>query len=367
VSRRIVVYGASGFTGSLVAEALVKARARPVLAGRSHQNLAALGVVLGKGLDIAVASPAAPGSVVEILQPGDVLVNTAGPFGRIGRPVLEAAIIRGAAYIDSCGEPSFIRAALEDYQGHAEEAKVAVVSGAAYEFAAGDVAATLALQPVQDRATRLDVGYFFLGRRRGAFTPGTLASVGSEALRPHHAWRDGALVPAKAGDRVRTFTAAGESHAGIAIGGPEHFWIPRRFPALAEVNVYLGSVRSERAARLAGRAIAVGSAVPGMPAVVSRIAARPRTSPGPSPELRAATGCMVTATAFAEDGAELHTVTLRGANAYTVTSQLMAWEALTLQRDWSERSGVLSPVEVFGLEPLQDALAQAGLPLVEER
>ena len=80
VSRRIVLYGASGYTGRLVAEALVQARARPVLAGRSHQNLAALGVHLGKGLDIAVADAAVPESLLDIIQKVDVVVNTAGPF-----------------------------------------------------------------------------------------------------------------------------------------------------------------------------------------------------------------------------------------------------------------------------------------------
>src|SRR5437660_499003 len=70
--RRIVLLGATGYTGRLVAEALVQARARPVLAGRSSQNLSALGAELGKGLDPVGASAVAPhfawrgGELVEV-------------------------------------------------------------------------------------------------------------------------------------------------------------------------------------------------------------------------------------------------------------------------------------------------------------
>ena len=51
MSRRIVLYGATGYMGRLVATALAEARVRPVLAGRNVQSLHSLGVTLGRGLD----------------------------------------------------------------------------------------------------------------------------------------------------------------------------------------------------------------------------------------------------------------------------------------------------------------------------
>src|SRR6266540_6450443 len=98
---RIVVFGATGYTGRKTAEALVGRGERPVLAGRNGERLAGLAAELGGGLDTAVADVADPPSVYDLVQKSDVLVATVGPFVRYGRPAVEAAIDRGAHYLDS--------------------------------------------------------------------------------------------------------------------------------------------------------------------------------------------------------------------------------------------------------------------------
>src|SRR5688500_10350676 len=103
---RIVVFGATGYTGRKTAEALIARGERPVLAGRSPERLASLAADLG-GLETTVADVAQPQTVNEIVAQGDVLVATVGPFVRFGRPAVEAAIDR-AHYLDSTGEPRFI-------------------------------------------------------------------------------------------------------------------------------------------------------------------------------------------------------------------------------------------------------------------
>ncbi len=87
VSARIVSFGATGYTGSRTAEALVAAGAAPVLAGRDPARLDALAGRLG-GLSTARADVTDPASVRALLRPGDVLVTTVGPAagpGRCGR------------------------------------------------------------------------------------------------------------------------------------------------------------------------------------------------------------------------------------------------------------------------------------------
>ena len=95
---------------------------RPVLAGRSAERLASLAADLG-GLETAVADVAQPQTVNEIVERGDVLVATVGPFVRFGRPAVEAAIDRGAHYLDSTGEPPFIREVFERYGPGAARAR----------------------------------------------------------------------------------------------------------------------------------------------------------------------------------------------------------------------------------------------------
>ena len=112
---RIVLFGATGYTGRLTAEALVARGDRPVLAGRSAERLARAGRAELGGLETAVADVADPASVRALVEPGDVIVATVGPFARWGDPAVEAAIDAGACYLDSTGEPAFIRRVFERF------------------------------------------------------------------------------------------------------------------------------------------------------------------------------------------------------------------------------------------------------------
>jgi short subunit dehydrogenase-like uncharacterized protein len=106
---RIVLFGATGYTGRLTAEAMVERGLKPVLAARSQDKLAALSEELGGGFETATADVADPPSVRALVEKGDVLVTTVGPFVRWGAPAAAAATTAGAHYIDSTGEPPFIR------------------------------------------------------------------------------------------------------------------------------------------------------------------------------------------------------------------------------------------------------------------
>ena len=79
MAARIVLLGASGYTGSLTALALVEARARPLLVARSAQDLAALAVQLGHGLDTSALDLADIDQLLQLLRAGDIVLNAAGP------------------------------------------------------------------------------------------------------------------------------------------------------------------------------------------------------------------------------------------------------------------------------------------------
>ena len=85
MAPRIVLFGATGYTGRLVAEGLVERGLRPVLAARGRERLEAMAAELG-GLETAVADVADPASVRALVERGDVLVTTVGPFARWGAP-----------------------------------------------------------------------------------------------------------------------------------------------------------------------------------------------------------------------------------------------------------------------------------------
>jgi short subunit dehydrogenase-like uncharacterized protein len=125
VPGRIVLYGATGYIGALTAQAMVASGVRPVLAGRDQRRLSALAARLsqagdGTELETAVAAAEGPGPLRDLIGAGDVLVSTAGPFMKVGRPVVAAAVDAGAVYLDSSGEPPFIREVFEEFGPRAE-------------------------------------------------------------------------------------------------------------------------------------------------------------------------------------------------------------------------------------------------------
>src|SRR5262245_34439758 len=99
-----LIYGATGYTGHLLARAAVARGLRPVLAGRDPARLAAIGQELGlphrvAGLDLSGA-----------LDGIDVVVHAAGPYRSTFEPVVEACLRSGAHYLDLTGEVATIEA-----------------------------------------------------------------------------------------------------------------------------------------------------------------------------------------------------------------------------------------------------------------
>jgi short subunit dehydrogenase-like uncharacterized protein len=158
MADRIVVFGATGYTGELIASRLAAAGARPVLAGRSETRLSALAERLG-GLEWARADAMRQNTVFDLVGPGDVLISTVGPFAKWGLPAARAAIAAGCTYIDTSGEPAFIRTLFEELDRPARRSGARLLPSLAYEFAAGSLAGALALDEAGEDAVRGDVGY----------------------------------------------------------------------------------------------------------------------------------------------------------------------------------------------------------------
>ncbi|MGW5225598.1 saccharopine dehydrogenase NADP-binding domain-containing protein [Nocardia niigatensis] len=108
MTGRTVLLGATGYTGDLVLESLLRRGIEPVLAGRNRATVRDRAERAG-GLEYAVADVSAPASIAALVGRGDVLITTVGPFERFGYPVAETAAAVGAHYIDSTGEVGFVR------------------------------------------------------------------------------------------------------------------------------------------------------------------------------------------------------------------------------------------------------------------
>jgi short subunit dehydrogenase-like uncharacterized protein len=361
---RIVLFGATGYTGDLTARALVDRGEKPVLAGRNADKLQRLAAELGGGLDVAQADVSRPESVRELVERGDVLVSTVGPFARWGGPAVHAAVAAGAHYIDSTGEPAFIREVFERHGQGAEAAGCALVTAFGYDWVPGNLAGALALREGGDAATRVDVGYFNTGSAgAGDMSGGTRASAAGAIVSPSFAWRGGRIVTERGAKRVRSFTVRGRDRPAISAGSSEHFALPRLAPGLREVNAYLGWFGP---ASRPMQAMSVVTSLPGVGAVVGAVASHlvKGSTGGPDAAQRERTGSHVQALAYDPSGRELAHVVLEGPNGYTLTGAFLAWGAARARDGGLQSTGALGPVEAFGLDALEKGCAEAGLKRV---
>src|SRR5215218_9397457 len=238
MAARIVLFGATGYTGRLAAEAMVERGLKPVLAARSKEKLDALATELGGELETAMADVSDPPSVRALVERGDVLVSTVGPFARWGGAAADAAIDAGALYIDSTGEPAFIRRVFEEYGPRADRSGTGMITAAGYDWVPGNLAGALALRHAGDAAAKVAVGYFLKGP--GSMSGGTALSAASTLLDPSFAYRDGQITTERGAARARKFHVDGKDWWGVSVGGTEHFTLPRVAPSVREVEVELG-------------------------------------------------------------------------------------------------------------------------------
>lgn len=373
---RIVLYGATGYTGGLTARSMLDRGLRPVLAGRDPGRLDALAERLsaatgGAALETAVAD-AEPERLRDLIGPGDVLVSTAGPFMKLGRAAVAAATDAGAVYLDSTGEPPFIRQVFEEFGPRAERTGATLLTAFGYDYVPGNLAGALALRAAGPAAVGVRIGYFVDGRVRRAASAGTRASVAGLLLEPGYAFRDGRLVAERTAARVRSFRVAGATRAAFSIGSSEHFALPRLGagrpatggagnPApLSDVGVYLGWFgRATRLVHYGCALAALLDRVPGARRVLdaqARRIQRGRSEPDSTADVRS----RVVAVARDAGGRTLAAVDLTGGSPYPFTASILAWAADRAAARSARPAGAPGPVEAFGLDALEAACAAAG-------
>ena len=179
----IVVFGASGFTGRLVAEYLTErypSGVRWAMAGRSVEKLAAVRDEIKAPLatPLIAADSADAASLAALAKRTKVVLTTVGPYQLYGEALVAACAETGTDYVDLCGEPAWMRQMIDRYDGKAK------ASGARIVFSCGfdSIPFDLGVQFVQNaaRAATGAPAARVKGRVRkmkGTFSGGTAASL----------------------------------------------------------------------------------------------------------------------------------------------------------------------------------------------
>jgi len=136
----IVVYGATGFTGQLVAEYIAAqykgdGNLKWAMAGRSADKLASVRDAIGAPKDIAliVADSGDPASLQAMVAQTKSVISTVGPYLLYGNELLAACVAAGVDYFDLCGEPIWMRQKIDQHEAAAKKSGARIVFSCGYD------------------------------------------------------------------------------------------------------------------------------------------------------------------------------------------------------------------------------------------
>ncbi|SDA35830.1 trans-acting enoyl reductase family protein [Sphingomonas sp. NFR15] len=328
---KAAVFGATGYTGRLVAAELFRRGVDTRLIGRDEKALSAI----AGAQDVRAVSLNDPSSLVDALRGCDVVISCVAPFTRFGAPVVEAAIAAGCHYIDTAGEQRWVRRVYDEFGAKAAAAGVSLVPAATDDGIPGDLIAGLVAARLSEVDTlRVNHGLFDAGLSRG-----TMLAFREMAASPPLAWQDGEWRETDAGAREPADFPGDGEQPSWALPGPEVVSIQR--------HVRARTIDATMNADLAAGAASLTDEV---------IAAAPF---GPPEDERRATRFTMIAEARAADGttARGH---VTGGDAYGSTA-VIAVEAAVRLGARAAPVGAVPPSLAFDPTEFLDALKPHGI------
>jgi short subunit dehydrogenase-like uncharacterized protein len=407
-SLDVVVYGATGFTGRLVAGYLARnapAGVRIGLAGRSLDRLAAVRDGLGRSaLDwpLLRADSGDPDSLAALAAATRVVATTVGPYATYGMPLVEACARAGTSTCDLAGEVLYVRRCIDGVHQAALRSGARIVNACGFDSIPSDLGVLLAAQRARDEGEgELEATTLVVRSIRGSVSGGTVDSLRGQVdqTRADPALRALVADPySLSPERAAEPEAAPHRHPVVGrdpeLGGwfgpfvmaPFNTRIVRRSNALQGWaygrRFRYREVQGTGASRLApavalGLAAGLGAGVAGLRfgptrALLDRLL--PSPGQGPDERVRSNGHFCLEIHARAESGARyVALVAAQGDPGYAATSVMLGESALCLAMDAPGRSGapavsgslttldagVLTPATAMGTQ-LVELLRRAG-------
>ncbi len=402
----LVVHGATGFTGAVVAAYLAEHAPHQVrigLSGRSLDRLGAARERLGEraaGWELVVADSHDDAALRGLARRTQVVASTVGPFVRHGLPLTRACAAEGTDYVDITGEVTFMRDSIDANDAAARASGARLVHACGFDSVPSDLGVMLLAQTAATHGLGelTDTGFVLTGAR-GGVGGGTLDTLRDlvDQVRSDPAARrlvvdPYALSPDRANEPDRTADAPGDrrdrwglrwdprTNRWLApyVMGPVNTRVVRRSNALSSWS-YGRRFRYSEAVGLPGRllgapaaaaltlgtgGVAAGLAVPPVRRLLDRVL--PKAGTGPDEASRRDGYFSARLHALTTSGRVVEAkVSATGDPAYAATARMLGESALAfvLDRDrLPDRAGVLTPATALG-EVLVERLRVAGMTL----
>ncbi len=348
---KIAVYGATGFTGRLIARELRRLDAEFLIAGRNREKLEAMSEELG-GVAIAAVPIDDDRGLREMLEPCSTVIACAGPFTLHGEPILRAAAETGTHYLDTTGEQTFIKLAFDRYGERAKATGGALISGMGFDYAPGDLIAALTAEGM-GALDEITIAYCVHGF---APTHGTALSALEIMQGGDFVWTEGDWRPApRSGDGGHwRFPEPIGKQRMLRYPAGEQITVPRHVETARVRTVLNGMVVPPRLMPLAVAATPILGAAMRTPLRRATGALVRRLPAAPGERQRAASTFVVECEAKA--GARSRRGVVRGSDVYGLTAASLAHGARLCADPSYDRSGALAPSQAFDPRHFLDAL-----------
>ena len=198
----IVVYGATGFTGKLTAEYLVRSQgANPLklaIAGRNRGKVEAcqqdlLSINSQAHIETLHADSDDYTSLVNMAAQAKVVITTVGPYLKYGEPLVRACVEAGTHYVDLTGEPEFVEGLQHELHDQAVEKKIKIINSCGFDSIPHDLGALYTVHQLntllgEDKAGKCPVKVEGFIEAKGTFSGGTWHSAITQfsRLRAYH-------------------------------------------------------------------------------------------------------------------------------------------------------------------------------------
>lgn len=180
----LVVWGATGFTGRLVAEYLIQhytdGSLRWAMAGRSADKLAEVAREIGAPADLptVVADAADAASLRAMAERTRAVLTTVGPYQLYGSDLVAACAAAGTDYVDLCGEPNWMREMIDAHNADAKRTGARIVFSCGFDSIPFDLGVLTLQQAAQAKFGRPAPRVKGRVRKmKGGFSGGTAASL----------------------------------------------------------------------------------------------------------------------------------------------------------------------------------------------
>jgi short subunit dehydrogenase-like uncharacterized protein len=401
----IVLFGATGFTGRLVAGYLAEHApedSRIALAGRSEEKLAQVRGGLPAAASewpLVVADSSDRGALDELAASARVVVTTVGPYARRGLVLVEACANAGTHYADLAGEVLFMRDSIDRFDERAAETGARIVHASGFDSIPSDLGVLALHEAVAaDGAGGLEETTFILTGASGGLSGGTFDSLkgqmdearadserGRVVADPYALSPDRSKEPdlgsegdlrgverdAGTGQWLAPFVMASINTRVVRRSNALQDWAyGRRFRYREVMGMGTGPVAPAKAVALSG---GVGALMGGLSfGPTRRLLERllPSAGEGPSEEARRKGFFKIEIHARTASGARyVCRVAAKGDPGYAATSVMLGESGLCLAFDGDRlppRAGILTPATAMGAA-LADRLRAAGFTLAVER